>query len=201
MKLFTRKKKKEERTNSKIKKAKDIIKKEKQKIKEEKRKMKEEKYQKFSSSKFGKLLKKIFLINENSSNNSKSLKSQILSIVYFEIMGAVICLIILFILSGGKNYIKLYAELSKLIDVYNTITTDYYGDIDKEQLVDSAISSMVASVDDTFTNYSNESGTEEFMENIQGTYEGIGASVSVDENSNIYVVEVFEDGPAAEAGL
>ena len=201
MKLFTKKKKKEERTNSKIKKAKDIIKKEKQKIKEEKRKMKEEKYQKFSSSKFGKLLKKIFLINENSSNNSKSLKSQILSIVYFEIMGAVICLIILFILSGGKNYIKLYAELSKLIDVYNTITTDYYGDIDKEQLVDSAISSMVASVDDTFTNYSNESGTEEFMENIQGTYEGIGASVSVDENSNIYVVEVFEDGPAAEAGL
>ena len=34
MKLFTKKKKKEERTNSKIKKAKDIIKKEKQKIKE-----------------------------------------------------------------------------------------------------------------------------------------------------------------------
>ena len=60
---------------------------------------------------------------------------------------------------------------------------------------------MVASVDDTFTNYSSESGTEEFMENIEGTYEGIGASVSVDENNNIYVVEVFEDGPAEKAGL
>ena len=116
-------------------------------------------------------------------------------------MGAIMCLILLFAISGGKNYIKLYAELSKLIDVYDTITTDYYGNIDKKNLVDSAISSMVASVDDTFTNYSSESGTEEFMENIEGTYEGIGASVSVDENNNIYVVEVFEDGPAEKAGL
>lgn len=199
MKLFSNKKKKEEeKTSSKIKKAKDIIKKEKQKIKLEKRKLKEEKLKRFSSSKLGHLLKKIFLID---ANKPRTLKEQILSIVYFELMGAIMCLILLFAISGGKNYIKLYAELSKLIDVYDTITTDYYGNIDKKNLVDSAISSMVASVDDTFTNYSSESGTEEFMENIEGTYEGIGASVSVDENNNIYVVEVFEDGPAEKAGL
>lgn len=201
MKLFTKRKTITKNSNSKIKKSKEIIKKEKQKIKEEKVKLKEEKYQKLFSSKFGKTLKKVLLIKETDSNNYKTLKKQILSIIYYEIIGAIICLIILFALSGGKNYFKLYVELNKLIDAYDTITTNYYGSIDKKQLVDSAISSMVASIDDNFTNYSNESGTEEFMENINGKYEGIGATVSMDQDDNIIVVEIFEDSPAEKSGL
>ena len=105
MKLFSNKKKKEEeKTSSKIKKAKDIIKKEKQKIKLEKRKLKEEKLKRFSSSKLGHLLKKIFLID---ANKPRTLKEQILSIVYFELMGAIMCLILLFAISGGQKLYKI----------------------------------------------------------------------------------------------
>lgn len=197
MKLFSKNKEKE--SNSKIKKSKEIIKKEKSKIREEKKKLKQEKYKKFSSTKLGKLLKKIFLIKE--SDNYNSIKSQIFSMIYFEVIGAIICLIVLFVLSGGKNYFKLYKELSKLIDTYDTITTDYFGKIDKKKLIDSSISSMINSIDDSFTSYSDEEGTEEFMENVTGTYEGIGATVSVNDDNNIIVVEVFDDGPAKEAGL
>lgn len=197
MKLFSKNKEKE--SNSKIKKSKEIIKKEKSKIREEKKKLKQEKYKKFSSTKLGKLLKKIFLIKE--SDNYNSIKSQIFSMIYFEVIGAIICLIVLFVLSGGKNYFKLYKELSKLIDTYDTITTDYFGKIDKKKLIDSSISSMINSIDDSFTSYSDAEGTEEFMENVTGTYEGIGATVSVNDDNNIIVVEVFDDGPAKEAGL
>ena len=53
------------------------------------------------------------------------------------------CLIILFILSGGKNFIKLYGELSKVINVYDTITTNYYGKLDKNKfMVFSAIEKL-----------------------------------------------------------
>ena len=197
MKLFSKNKEKE--SNSKIKKSKEIIKKEKTKIKEEKKKLKQEKYKKFSSTKFGKILKKLFLIKE--SDNYQSIKSQVFSMIYFEVIGAIICLIVLFVLSGGKNYFKLYKELSKLIDTYDTITTDYFGKIDKKKLIDSSISSMINSIDDSFTSYSDEEGTEEFMENVTGTYEGIGATVSVNDDNNIIVVEVFDDSPAKEAGL
>ena len=42
------------------------------------------------------------------------------------------CLIVLYFLSGGKNYFRLYSELSKLIDTYDAITSNYYGKIDKQ---------------------------------------------------------------------
>lgn len=191
---------KKQEENKKIKKSKEIIKKEKQKIKEEKNKKKKLQQEKFYQTKIGKIIKKIFFIKEEN-NNKTTIKSQILSMIYFEVIGAILCLMVLFILSGCKNYFKLYKELSKFIDTYDTITTEYYGDIDKEKLVNNAISSMLESIQDNYTNYNDEETTESFMENVTGTYEGIGATVTMDENNNIIVAEIFENSPAAEAGL
>lgn len=196
----------------KNKNSKELIKNEKLKLKEEKKRLKEEKEkikkekkklnnQKFSQTKLGNILKRIFFIKEEQESQSLTIKNQVLSMLYFELVGALLCLIVLFILSGGKNYFKLYKELNKLIDTYDTITSNYYGDIDKNKLIDNAISSMIASIDDNFTNYSDESTTTTFMENVNGTYEGIGATVTTDKDGNIVVVEVFEDSPSQEAGL
>ena len=144
-------------SNEKIKKSKEIIKKEKQKIKLEKKKQQKERYNK---SILGKILNKI--LNKKDSNNEVfSLKEQIFSMLYFEIIGAILCLIILFVLSGGRNYIKLYNELKKLINVYDTITENYYGDINKEELVDNAIETMVTSIKDNYTTYTNKNQKNE----------------------------------------
>ena len=188
-------------SNEKINKSKEIIKKEQEKIKQEKRKIKLEKQEKFYNTKFGKIIKKIFLVKENKEEQPPTMKEQIFSMLYFEIIGFILCLLVLFACSGGKNFLKLYKELNKLINVYDTITSDYYGELDKNELIDSAIESMLSSVGDNYTTYSDENTTNSFLENIEGTYEGIGCMVSMDENGNIYVVTVFEDGPAEKAGL
>lgn len=195
------KEKKLAKENSKIKKSKEIIKKEKEKIKAEKRRKRKIQQEKFNKTKISKFLKKIFLIKEDNPSTNLTIKNQILSMIYFELIGAIICLIILFILTGGKNYFKLYKELSRFIDTYDTLTSEYYGDLNKEELVNSAISSMLDSVKDSYTNYSDEGTTESFKENVTGTYEGIGATVMMDEKSNIVVAEIFENSPAAQAGL
>ena len=166
---------------SKITKIKDKIKKLKKELKKEKRKHKKDKS-----------------INEI---DKKLVRKQILIVIFNELVGAIICLLILFILAGGKNYFRLYKELSKLIDTYDAITEDYYGDIDKEKIVNDAISAMVSDIDDVFTNYSDEKTTEEFMENVTGIYEGIGASVATDKEGVTKVIEVFEKSPAEKAGL
>ena len=177
-KLFEHKSKE----NSKIQRAKKIIKKQKEKIKAERKKIKEQK-------------------NSKNKENTNNLKAQIFNAIYYQILGALMCLLVLYFLSGGKNYFKLYSELSKLIDTYDAITTNYYGKVDKQKIVDTAISSMIASIDDGFTTYSDEEKTESFMETVGGTYEGIGATVSTDENNNITIIEVFDDSPAKKAGL
>lgn len=184
-------------SNDKINKSKEIIKKEKQKIKLEKKKQQQERYNK---SILGRILNKIF--NKKDSNNEVlSLKEQIFSMIYFEIIGAILCLVILFVLSGGRNYIKLYNELNKLINVYDTITSNYYGDINQEELVDNAIETMVTSIGDNYTTYTNKNQKNEVLEELEGTYEGIGCMVSMTTTGEIIVVNIFEGSPAEEAGL
>ncbi|MEE3343588.1 MAG: S41 family peptidase [Bacilli bacterium] len=181
MKFRIKKDKDTSKELSKIEKAKKIIKQQKATIKEARKKLKEK--------------------NNINKEDKKQLKSQIFNAIYYQLMGALMCLIVLYFLSGGKNYIKLYKELNKLIDTYDAITTSYYGKVDKEKIINSAISSMVSSVDDGFTTYSDEEKTESFMETVGGVYEGIGASVSKDEKGNIVIVEIFDNSPAKKAGL
>lgn len=199
MNLKKQKRKKNE--NEQINKSKEIIKKEKIKIKEEKKKQKIIKQKAFYNTKLGRFLKKAFLINDENYNEPISIKKQIFSMLYFELLGSIICLIILFVISGGKNYIKLYYELSKFIDVYDVITSDYYSDIDKNELIDKSIQSLMTATGDNYTVYTNEDDTNSFLENINGTYEGIGCTVAMDNNGNIIVVSIFSDSPAMNAGL
>ncbi len=183
-----------------IQKSKEIIKKEKEKIKEEKQKRRKEKLEKNYKFKLGKARKNS--PKNNSEKQSKNaFREKVLSIILFEIMGALTCLIILFILSGGKNFIKLYGELSKVINVYDTITTNYYGKLDKNKLIDNAVDSMLSEVGDDYTNYSSKNDASSFLETVDGVYEGIGCMVSMDENNNIVVVSVFDNSPAKKAGL
>lgn len=186
--------------NERINKSKEIIKKEKGKIKEEKKKLKIQKQEKFYKTKFGKIIQKIFFIKEDNTA-TPSAREQIFSMLYFELLGFILCILLFFVLSGGKNFIKLYKDLGKLINVYDTITSSYYGDLDKDELIDNAIESMLNGIGDSYTTYTNEENTNAFLENIDGSYEGIGCMVSMTEEGSIYVVSVFEDGPAQKAGI
>lgn len=187
--------------NKNIDKSLKIIKKEKLKIKEEKQKIKNEKEKKFYNSCFGKFLKDYFDVKDVEVGVSKIIRKKVFSNLMNVFFGIILCLAVLFVLSGGKNYLKLYYQLEDLIDIYDTINNEYYGEFDREEVINSAISSMVDSVGDVYTTYSDKTSTDSFLEDLDGTYEGIGCSVSTNENGDIYVVEVFEDSPAFKSGL
>ena len=176
------------RKDDKINKSKEIIKREKEKIRLEKQK-------RFYDTALG---KKIF---KRKKIDDLPIKEQFVSMVYFEILGIILCLLILFVLSGGRNYFKLYYDLRKLINVYDTITSSYYGDIDKNKMIDSAIESMLNEAGDGYTTYSNKKDTQLFLENMDSTYEGFGCTVATNISNEIYVVSLFENSPAAAAGL
>ena len=181
-------------TNEKIKKSKEIIKKEKQKNKAEKKKQRQEKIRK------NKLLPKIFK-SKKEEPEALSIGEQIFTMIYFELIGVILCLLVLFALSGGKNYFKLYNDLKKLINVYDTIDSKYYGELNKEELINNAINSMITSLGDDYTIYTDDTTANDFLEELEGTYEGIGCTVSMNMNGEIIVVSLFEGGPAKKAGL
>lgn len=117
------------------------------------------------------------------------------------ILGFFTCFAFIKILDNGKSYHALKKDLSKLVDTYYAITDNYYEDIDKQELVDGAIKGMLNSVGDVYTNYNDVETTTSFFQTVSGEYIGIGCSVTQNEQGQIVIYEVFDDSPAASAGL
>lgn len=53
---------------------------------------------------------------------------------------------------------------------------------------------------DVHSNFFPEKATKSFQENISGKYEGIGASLTLNDNNNVEVTKVFPGGPAYRQG-
>ena len=186
-------KKDKKNINKKILESKKIIKMEKEKIKKEKRAIRREKLKK---SRFYKVFG--FLIKEE--EESYSFKEVLIVSICSLLVGIFGCFVILTILTGGRNFVRLSKDLGKFFDVYETLMDNYYDDIDKEQLVEDAIDGMVSSVGDVYTSYTDEDGVDKFNELVSGEYEGIGCTIQLQE-TGLRVIEVFKDSPSEKAGL
>lgn len=126
---------------------------------------------------------------------------EVFSITIFSLLlGVLACFSILTILNKGKNYFVLSKELAKFVDAYDAIVNNYYKEVDKDKLVESAINGMVSSVGDEYTSYSDKDVTDNFNETVNGKYMGIGALIMKSEN-DLVIYKVFEDSPSYRAGL
>ena len=98
-----------------------------------------------------------------------------------------------------NNSKKVDHELKEFIDNYEYITSNYYDDIDKSKLVDSAIAGMLTSLDKN----SSYVGTDDDNFNIylEGNYKGVGIEVYNDKSGNLIIHKVIDDSPASKAGL
>lgn len=126
---------------------------------------------------------------------------EVFSITIFSLLlGVLACFSVLTILNKGKNYFVLSKELAKFVDAYDAIVNNYYKEVDKDKLVESAINGMVSSIGDEYTSYSDKDVTDNFNETVNGKYMGIGALIMKSEN-DLVIYKVFEDSPSYRAGL
>ena len=126
---------------------------------------------------------------------------EVFSITIFSLLlGVLACFSVLTILNKGKNYFVLSKELAKFVDAYDAIVNNYYKEVDKDKLVESAINGMVSSIGDEYTSYSDKDVTDNFNETVNGKYMGIGALIMKSEN-DLVIYKVFEDSPSYKAGL
>lgn len=91
-------------------------------------------------------------------------------------------------------------DMNKIEDAYNIIMSSYYGEVDTEALVDGAITGMVQSLGDPHSAYMPIEQNEDFNEDMEGSFEGIGAEI-VAQDGEIVIVSPIKGSPAEEAGL
>ena len=80
------------------------------------------------------------------------------------------------------------------------INENYYGEVDKDELIEAAIDGMVSSVGDVYTSYNDVKTTDNFNQMVEGVYEGIGCTITL-MDGKIVIVEVYDDSPASRAEL
>ena len=93
---------------------------------------------------------------------------------------------------------SLTAEAAELIE------DSYYRPVDERQLSNASLQGMVRELrrrnDDQFSEYFSPQSLEEFNQQIEGRFTGIGLSV-VPVKRGLRVAEVFPESPAAKAGI
>lgn len=146
--------------------------------------------------------KKIEIVNDNKTKEKELYTSkEVIIVMIFSIgIGILMCFGGISIITG-KNYLAVTKDLKKVADTYYAIVDNYYGELDRDKLIDGAVEGMISSVGDTFTSYSDTDSTSSFDETINGSYEGIGCTVATLEDGTISVIDMFEDSPSYKAGL
>ena len=133
--------------------------------------------------------------------NGKDLASfTILEVVLIIIIAILFGVIVGYFINYSRNDTTKDSNLNEVVSTYNNIVNNYYGDIDKGKLADSAIKGMVESLDDPYSNYMDGSTANDFNESIDGSFTGIGVMIQNGEDYTT-VIEVYDDAPAKKAGM
>ncbi|MFC1663760.1 S41 family peptidase [Patescibacteria group bacterium] len=72
--------------------------------------------------------------------------------------------------------------------------------IDTQEMIYGAISGMVKSLEDPYTIFLNPEDTKRFIEDVKGTFEGVGMEIGTREGQ-LQVIAPLEGTPAQKAGL
>ena len=89
----------------------------------------------------------------------------------------------------------------KLVNqVLGLIQNDYYRKVPRSQLIDKGLQAAVASLGDPYSHYYDPSDYHSFQNQDNPHLSGIGIDIKV-ESQGLLVQDVFQDSPAAKAGL
>ena len=126
-------------------------------------------------------------------NFSEVIIIMIIAIMFGFLLGNIINFVV-FDKSGEDD------ELKELVSTYDNIINNYYEDVDKEELIEAGIQGMINYLDDPYATYFSGQASDDFNEELAGTYEGIGVEVMMKDNV-ISISKVFDGSSAKKEGL
>lgn len=100
------------------------------------------------------------------------------------------------IINNDNSNIYNDEDLEEFIEVYETIVSKYYDEIDKKGMLEAAEEGMLNFLGDKYTTFLEDSEYDEIVSELSGTYSGIGIAIE-----NNVIVEITKNSPAESVGL
>ena len=101
------------------------------------------------------------------------------------------------------GYFKDAGNLNKITDIINIIQQRFVGkkSPSKQELYEAAMTGIVNGLDDPYSEYLTKKDLENFTEDLDGEYVGVGMSIDKRKDAPLVVVSPFVGSPAAKAGI
>jgi len=115
------------------------------------------------------------------------------------VLGAGIMFFSSFVYNNNDKLFEIAKNLEIFTNVYRQLNTHYVDDIEPNQLMRTGIDAMMNSLD-PYTVYYSESQVESYRISTDNKYNGLGAA-SKEVDGMFTIIEVYDQGPAQEAGL
>ena len=133
-------------------------------------------------SKINKWYKKNIKKNKLKLNLSESIFVMIITFLIGLIIGGVVMY--------GKGPFGSDKSFNQFIATYNEINDFYYKEVDSEKLLEAGIKGMVNYLGDPYSTYMSVETANEFNEEVEGVYHGIGAEIILKEDNTIHIGKV-----------
>lgn len=91
-------------------------------------------------------------------------------------------------------------SLPKVVQAYTIIQSNFIEPIENQDLVEGAVRGMLATLNDPYSEYMDQETMKQFNEQVESSFEGIGAEVSMIDD-RVTIVAPIKDSPAEKAGL
>lgn len=92
-------------------------------------------------------------------------------------------------------------DYSSVEEVYDQLRANYNGKLTEEQLLDGLKKGLAEATGDPYTEYFSPKDAEEFNQELEGSFTGIGAELGKDKDDNLVIVSPIPGFPAEKAGL
>lgn len=146
----------------------------------------------------------IKLINNIRISHDKS-KFSISELVTIVIITSFISLLMGLIIANSTTsqvkYQALSDEVQDFLSEYNNLKSNYYGSIDEKDVLKKAFETIVSELEDPYTEIVDDSLSNSLSTRLEGSYEGLGIQVGINNSNNIQIISVIDNTPAQKAGL
>ncbi|MGZ6005205.1 MAG: S41 family peptidase [Candidatus Saccharimonadales bacterium] len=104
-------------------------------------------------------------------------------------------------LKSEQKHLPTKLDYSSVQQVYDSLKQDFDGQLDVNKLLDGLKHGITEAAGDPYTDYFSPKEAKAFNDQLNGTFQGIGAELGKDANNNLIVVSPIAGFPAAKAGL
>ena len=137
-------------------------------------------------------------LSKNKYNTIELILIFIMALVFGLLLGEII-------FSNGKSTKSLIEKtntnISEIKNVYDTLLEEYIDKVSEENLKEAAINGMMSLLEDQYSVYYNNEESEDFKNELNGYFYGMGAEVYQEQGGLVTIGEIYKDSPAEKAGL